>query len=1091
MACAVLWASLFLSPGAAFAASYIVPPGAATVDAGANSGAGDLVHTVRDQTVYSGFMFTNGPMLIQELRYRPSAVYGSAFTSSLPNIQINLSTSTGSAEPPSATFASNRGVDDTIVLQSNITLSSRFTNGPGNTKGFDIVFPLTTPFYYDPAAGHLVVELRHPTADAATYLDVTGAADGGGRVFSTDPNATTGSTDSGCNVLQIVYTLPSSPPLITGQPQSQNAFIGTTASFGVVVSGSAPLFYQWGFNGAPISAATNATLTLSNLTLVQSGDYRVSISNSFGSTNSNMAALMVTAAPPSIITQPFGGNVPSGTNFIFSTAANGALPLFYQWTFNGTPIAGATNATLALNNLLTTQAGDYAVTVSNAFGVTNSGVATLNVFEILGIPVVMEPPGPCNRRGPLVISEIMYHPAPNAAGRKLEFVELFNSGAVPQKLDGFRLSGDVDFTFPSNTTVAAAGYLVVAANLADLQSIYGVTNVVGNFTGNLPNDSGTVRLRNKSDAVLLEVNYEDSFPWPVAADGSGHSLMLARPSYGEGNPRAWSASGMVGGTPGGPETAISDLRTNVLLNEVRAHHADLAQNFVELYNHTATNVDVGGWWLSDDPATNTWRIPDGTVLPARGFVSFTQARLGFPLDPTGGRVCLFNPAKTRVIDAVRYGPQALNVSWGRSPDGSDLFSELALSTPGATNASPLVRPVVISELMYHPVSNLDEDQYLELFNRATNAINMGGWRLSGDLSYGFPPNTLIDSHGYLVVAKNIGRMLTNYPGLSPSLVRGNFGGSPSGSGGHVLLSMPQTLFTTNGANITSNTSYVVVNELTYNTGGHWGKWSDGGGASLELIDTGSDNRLAANWADSVAATNAPWTTITYTGPHEYWDGNTAVTALEISMLGEGECAIDNADVHAAGGVNLVSNTNFNTASGWTFEGNHDRSFITNSGGLNNSACLYLRAASRGDYLGSRVVTTWTPQMNTNVYGTISVKARWIRGWPELLCRLRGGSLEATGPLLLPTDPGTPGRANSRAVTNAGPAILEVAHGPVLPAGGEAIVVAARVIDPNGVTNVSVSYRIDPSATLATLRMNDQGTNGDAIAGDGVYSRLDR
>lgn len=408
----------------------------------------------------------------------------------------------------------------------------------------------------------------------------------------------------------------------------------------------------------------------------------------------------------------------------------------------------------------------------------------------------------------------------------------------------------------------------------------------------------------------------------------------------------------------------------MLLNEVCAHHSDQAQNFVEIYNHTDTNVDVSGWWLTDDPATNKWRIPDGTVLPARGFASFVQAQFGFTLELAGGHVFLFNPARTRVVDAVRYGPQALNISWGRSPDGSELFSELAVRTPGVTNTGPLARPVVFSELMYHSVSGSDEDQFIELFNRSTNAVNVGGWRLNGGVNFGFAPNTMIAGRSFLVVAKNITRLLTNCPGLGPGLVVGNFGGALSGGGERLNLSMPQTLFTTNGPIVTSNTSYVVVNEFAYNTGGRWGKWADGGGASLELIDTEADNRLAANWEDSAAATNAPWTTITYTGPHEYWDGNTPITALEISLLGEGECSIDNVDVHSTGGANLVSNTNFNTGTGWAFEGNHDQSNITNSGGINNSASLYLRAASRGDYLGSRVVTTWSPQINTNVNGTI-------------------------------------------------------------------------------------------------------------------------
>jgi len=76
---AVALVGLLLNSPTLRAAHYIVPPGAATVDAGANSGAGDLVHPVRIQTVYGSSLFANGPMLIQQLRYCPSAFYGQVF----------------------------------------------------------------------------------------------------------------------------------------------------------------------------------------------------------------------------------------------------------------------------------------------------------------------------------------------------------------------------------------------------------------------------------------------------------------------------------------------------------------------------------------------------------------------------------------------------------------------------------------------------------------------------------------------------------------------------------------------------------------------------------------------------------------------------------------------------------------------------------------------------------------------------------------------------------------------------------------------------------------------------------------------------
>ena len=64
-------------------ATYVVPPAYQNVEA--ICGAGDLVHTVRDQTIYSSLLFTNGLMLIQELRFRP-CTGSSAFTNILPSV---------------------------------------------------------------------------------------------------------------------------------------------------------------------------------------------------------------------------------------------------------------------------------------------------------------------------------------------------------------------------------------------------------------------------------------------------------------------------------------------------------------------------------------------------------------------------------------------------------------------------------------------------------------------------------------------------------------------------------------------------------------------------------------------------------------------------------------------------------------------------------------------------------------------------------------------------------------------------------------------------------------------------------------------
>lgn len=87
-------------------------------------------------------------------------------------------------------------------------------------------------------------------------------------------------------------------PTITTQPASQTATAGTNVSFSVAATGTAPLSYQWKFNDAAISGATNASYGLTNVQASNAGSYTVTASNSAGSITSNAATLTVNAAPP-------------------------------------------------------------------------------------------------------------------------------------------------------------------------------------------------------------------------------------------------------------------------------------------------------------------------------------------------------------------------------------------------------------------------------------------------------------------------------------------------------------------------------------------------------------------------------------------------------------------------------------------------------------------------------------------------------------------------------------------------------------------------------------------------------------------------
>jgi len=96
----------------------------------------------------------------------------------------------------------------------------------------------------------------------------------------------------------------------------------------------------------------------------------------------------VTNTAPSILTQPTNNSAFSGTAISFSVAAAGTSPLTYQWIFNGTnDLLGQTTSSLPLANVQSSNAGNYSVTVSNAFGSITSSIATLTVLTPSSVPL--------------------------------------------------------------------------------------------------------------------------------------------------------------------------------------------------------------------------------------------------------------------------------------------------------------------------------------------------------------------------------------------------------------------------------------------------------------------------------------------------------------------------------------------------------------------------------------------------------------------------------------------------------------------------------------------------------------------------------
>jgi hypothetical protein len=176
-------------------------------------------------------------------------------------------------------------------------------------------------------------------------------------------------------------------PAVTQQPQSKSVTVGSTLNLAVSVSGSGPLTYQWFKDGALLPGATGATLDLGGAEFTEAGRYYVTISNPVGSTNSTIAAVLVTAAPDParISVQPLDQIVASGRPLRLSVVATGSTPLQYQWFRNGVAVQNENKDTLQIDAPKTSDTALYTVKVSNSAGAVTSTTAAITVLDPLVI----------------------------------------------------------------------------------------------------------------------------------------------------------------------------------------------------------------------------------------------------------------------------------------------------------------------------------------------------------------------------------------------------------------------------------------------------------------------------------------------------------------------------------------------------------------------------------------------------------------------------------------------------------------------------------------------------------------------------------
>ena len=187
------------------------------------------------------------------------------------------------------------------------------------------------------------------------------------------------------------------PPVIAMQPQSQTNVVGGTASFSALASGTAPLSYQWRFNGGPIPGATASSYNRSILQRADAGNYSVQVTNADGVALSSNAVLTIPFAAsagslasstnPALPAQPVEFTLTLIAVAPASGIPTGAVQFKIDGTNAGAPVSlsggvgSYTNASLAhgLHTVAAEYAGD-----ANFTGTTN----LLSPNELINTPPV-------------------------------------------------------------------------------------------------------------------------------------------------------------------------------------------------------------------------------------------------------------------------------------------------------------------------------------------------------------------------------------------------------------------------------------------------------------------------------------------------------------------------------------------------------------------------------------------------------------------------------------------------------------------------------------------------------------------------------
>ncbi len=384
-----------------------------------------------------------------------------------------------------------------------------------------------------------------------------------------------------------------------------------------------------------------------------------------------------------------------------------------------------------------------------------------------------------------------------------EWIELYNNSPMSVDISGWTITDNngtgATYTFPQSTSMAARSYFTVAVNSTGFVNLYGYSASLVGAIPSLNNTGDAIVLKNSSGTVKDAVGWEGGAGAGVPTGwGSttapnaitGKTIVRSDVTADTNTYADWA----IANNNGFPQTQT--VMYKVVFSEVfyDTPGDDAVEEWIELYNNSPVAVNIGGWKIKDNNGTGgTYTFPTGTTMAAASYLTIALNSTGFnalynynadiygafsALNNTGDALVLEN-SSGNIIDAVGWegGASAgVPTGWGSTtapsaPIGSTIVrSNVTVDTntyvdwtTASNNGYPQTQTgsnikVVFSEVFYDTPGTDSVEEWIELYNNSTVAVNIGGWTITDNngtgSTYTVPTGNSIAAGGHFTIAIN-------------------------------------------------------------------------------------------------------------------------------------------------------------------------------------------------------------------------------------------------------------------------------------------------------------------------------------------------